>query len=280
MTYSRTEIQRMLAEIGVRPRKSLGQNFVADPNLVRRIARLAEITPGDHVIEIGAGLGSLTLALVEAGARVTAIEIDSRLAEKLRANVDSERVEVIEADAMRIEWSQVVAPHDRVIVVANLPYNIATPLVADLLDHVPAIDRMIVMVQREVAKRLVAQVGDDDYGIPSVKVAFWADAKIVATVPPDVFVPRPNVDSAIVRITRRPAPVDDVDVADVFALVRAGFGQRRKMLRRSLSGVVTADELVAAGIRPEQRAEEIDVAGWCRLARIVAQPNSVKGEGS
>ena len=280
MTYSRTEIQRMLAEIGVRPRKSLGQNFVADPNLVRRIARLAEITPGDRVIEIGAGLGSLTLALVEAGARVTAIEIDSRLAEKLRANVDPERVEVIEADAMRIEWSKVVPPHDRVIVVANLPYNIATPLIADLLDHVPAIDRMIVMVQREVAKRLVAHVGDDDYGIPSVKVAFWADAKIVATVPPDVFVPRPNVDSAIIRITRRPAPVDDVDVAAVFALVRAGFGQRRKMLRRSLAGVVTADELVAAGIRPEQRAEEIDVAGWCRLARIVAQPNSVKGEGS
>jgi len=280
MTYSRTEIQRMLAEIGVRPRKSLGQNFVADPNLVRRIARLAEITPGDRVIEIGAGLGSLTLALAEAGARVTAIEIDSRLAEKLRANVDPERVEVIEADAMRIEWSKVVTQHDRVIVVANLPYNIATPLIADLLDHVPAIDRMIVMVQREVAKRLVAHVGDDDYGIPSVKVAFWANAKIIATVPPDVFVPRPNVDSAIVRITRRPAPVDDVDVAAVFALVRAGFGQRRKMLRRSLAGVVTADELVAAGIRPDQRAEEIDVAGWCRLARIVAQPNSVKGEGS
>ena len=280
MTYSRTEIQRMLAEIGVRPRKSLGQNFVADPNLVRRIARLAEITPGDRVIEIGAGLGSLTLALAEAGARVTAIEIDSRLAEKLRANVDPERVEVIEADAMRIEWSKVVTQHDRVIVVANLPYNIATPLIADLLDHVPAIDRMIVMVQREVAKRLVAHVGDDDYGIPSVKVAFWANAKIIATVPPDVFVPRPNVDSAIVRITRRPAPVDDVDVAAVFALVRAGFGQRRKMLRRSLAGVVTADELVAAGIRPDQRAEEIDVAGWCRLARIVAAADSGRGEGA
>jgi 16S rRNA (adenine1518-N6/adenine1519-N6)-dimethyltransferase len=279
MTYSRTEIQRMLAEIGVRPRKSLGQNFVADPNLVRRIARLAEIGPGDHVVEIGAGLGSLTLALVEAGAFVTAIEIDSRLAEKLRATVDTERVEVIEADAMRVDWSTVLAPERHVVVVANLPYNIATPLIADLLDHVPAIDRMIVMVQREVAKRLVAHVGDDEYGIPSVKVAFWADAKIVATVPPDVFVPRPNVDSAIVRITRRP-PVDDVDVAHVFSLVRAGFGQRRKMLRRSLSGVATVNELVAAGIRPEQRAEEIDVVGWCRLARIVAPVNSVRGEDS
>ena len=270
----------MLAEIGVRPRKSLGQNFVADPNLVRRIARLAEINPGDRVIEIGAGLGSLTLALVEAGAFVTAIEIDSLLANKLRANVDRERVEVIEADAMRIDWAAVVSSHDRIAMVANLPYNIATPLIADLLDDVPGIDRMIVMVQREVAKRLVAGVGDDEYGIPSVKVAFWADAKIVATVPPDVFVPRPNVESAIVRITRRPTPTADIEVARVFALVRAGFGQRRKMLRRSLAGVVTADELVAAGIRPEQRAEEIDIAGWCRLARIVAAADSMRGDGS
>ena len=280
MTYTRREIQSMLAEIGVRPRKSLGQNFVADPNLVRRIARLAEITPGDRVIEIGAGLGSLTLALVEAGAFVTAIEIDSLLADKLRTTVDRGRVEVIEADAMRIEWSAVLSPNDRVALVANLPYNIATPLIADLLDQVPGIDRMIVMVQREVAKRLVARVGDDEYGIPSVKVAFWADAKIVATVPPDVFVPRPNVDSAIVRIMRRPEPAADIDVAQVFTLVRAGFGQRRKMLRRSLAGLVTVDELVAAGIRPEQRAEEIDVAGWCRLARIVAAQDSVRGEGS
>jgi 16S rRNA (adenine1518-N6/adenine1519-N6)-dimethyltransferase len=280
MTYSRREIHSMLAEIGVRPRKSLGQNFVADPNLVRRIARLAEIEPGDRVIEIGAGLGSLTLALVEAGALVTAIEIDSLLANKLRDNVDRERVDVIEADAMRVEWSAVVAPDEHLALVANLPYNIATPLIADLLDQVPGIDRMIVMVQREVAKRLVAHVGDDDYGIPSVKVAFWADAKIVATVPPDVFVPRPNVDSAIARITRRAGPPTDVDVAQVFSLVRAGFGQRRKMLRRSLAGVVAVDELIAAGIRPEQRAEEIDVAGWCRLARIVAARDSSTGEGS
>src|SRR5205823_7807401 len=123
-------------------------------------------------------------------------------------------------------------------------------------------------------KRLVAGVGDDEYGIPSVKVAFWADAKIVATVPPDVFVPRPNVESAIVRITRRRTQVAEIDVAEVFALVRAGFGQRRRMLRRSLAGVVSVEQLVAAGIRPEQRAEEIDVAGWCRLARIVAGGDS------
>jgi 16S rRNA (adenine1518-N6/adenine1519-N6)-dimethyltransferase len=280
MTHSRREIQRLLSEIGVRPRKSLGQNFVADPNLVRRIARLAEIEPGERVIEIGAGLGSLTLALVEAGANVTAIEIDAVLANKLREIVDASRVQVIEADAMRVDWSQIVAPNDHVTLVANLPYNIATPLIADLLDFVPGIQRMIVMVQREVARRLVAHVGDDDYGIPSVKVAYWADAKIVATVPPDVFVPRPNVESAIVSIVRRAAPVDAIGVDAVFRLVRAGFGQRRKMLRRSLSGLADHDQLRAAGIGPEQRAEEIDVSGWCRLARIVSQPTSVTGEGS
>jgi 16S rRNA (adenine1518-N6/adenine1519-N6)-dimethyltransferase len=280
MTHSRREIQRLLAEIGVRPRKSLGQNFVADPNLVRRIARLAQITNGERVVEIGAGLGSLTLALVEEGAHVTAIEIDQLLANKLRDIVDASRVRVIEADAMRFDWSQIVAPNDHITLVANLPYNIATPLIADLLDDVPGIHRMIVMVQREVARRLVAHVGDDDYGIPSVKIAYWAEAKIVGTVPPDVFVPRPNVESAIVNIVRRPAPVDDVGVDEVFRLVRAGFGQRRKMLRRSLSELADSDQLRAAGIGPEQRAEEIDVSGWCRLARIVGQPKSATGEGS
>ena len=280
MTHSRREIQRLLAEIGVRPRKSLGQNFVADPNLVRRIARLAQINDGERVIEIGPGLGSLTLALVEEGAQVIAIEIDPLLANKLREIVDASRVRVIEADAMRVDWSQIVAPTDHTTLVANLPYNIATPLIADLLDDVPGIERMIVMVQREVARRLVAHVGDDDYGIPSVKIAYWAEAKIVGVVTPDVFVPRPNVESAIVSIVRRPDPVDDVGVDAVFRLVRAGFGQRRKMLRRSLSGVADSDQLRAAGIGPEQRAEEIDVSGWCRLARIVGQPTSATGEGS
>jgi 16S rRNA (adenine1518-N6/adenine1519-N6)-dimethyltransferase len=278
MTHSRREINRLLTEIGVRPRKSLGQNFVADPNLVRRIARLADITPGERVIEIGAGLGSLTLALVDAGAFVTAIEIDPLLARKLRELTDASRVDVIEADAMRIDWSTIVSPRDHVTLVANLPYNIATPLIADLLDEVPGIRRMIVMVQREVARRLVARVGDDDYGIPSVKVAFWADAKIVGTVPRDVFVPRPNVESAIVHIERRVAPIDDIDVDAVFRLVRAGFGQRRKMLRRSLAGLATAEQLEEAGIGPAQRAEEVDVARWCRLARIVGPPET-GGEG-
>jgi 16S rRNA (adenine1518-N6/adenine1519-N6)-dimethyltransferase len=279
MTHSRREIKRLLDEIGARPRKSLGQNFVADPNLVRRIAKLASIARGDRVIEIGAGLGSLTLALVEAGAHVTAIEIDPLLAQKLRELIDDTRVDVIEADAMRVDWSRLVRRDDRVTLVANLPYNIATPLIADLLDDVPGIQTMIVMVQREVARRLVARAGDDDYGIPSVKVAFWADSKIVGVVPPDVFVPRPNVESAIVRIDRRADGGAGDDVDAVFRLVRAGFGQRRKMLRRSLAGLASVEQLEAAGIGPEQRAEEIDVARWCRLARIVGHPETTAGEG-
>jgi 16S rRNA (adenine1518-N6/adenine1519-N6)-dimethyltransferase len=276
MTHSRTDIHRFLDELGRRPRKSLGQNFVADPNLVRRIARLTEAVPGDTVVEIGAGLGSLTLALTELGLHVIAVEIDNVLAAKLRTLVDVDMVTVIEADALQLDWCALLAPFDRITMVANLPYNIATPLIADLLDTVPMIDRMIVMVQREVAQRLVAHAGDENYGIPSVKIGYWADAKIVGYVPPDVFVPRPNVDSALVRIVRH-LPDGDVDRALLFKLVRTAFGQRRKMLRRSLAALVTEADLIAAGVRPEQRAEEIDVAGWCRLARIVADGRAKEG---
>jgi 16S rRNA (adenine1518-N6/adenine1519-N6)-dimethyltransferase len=268
MTHSRSDIHRLLAEIGRRPRKSLGQNFVADPNLVRRIARLSGAQAGDTVIEVGAGLGSLTLALEELRTHVIAIEIDHALVEKLRTIVDPSLVSIVEADVMKIDWTPLLRDMDRVTMVGNLPYNIATPLIADLLDGVPAIDRMVVMVQREVGQRLVARVGDDQYGIPSVKVAYWADAKLLGTVPPDVFVPKPNVESALVQIVRRPT-VEAVDTDVLFTLVRAGFGQRRKMLRRSLAALVTEDELRDAGINPQQRAEEVDVDGWCRLARSV-----------
>jgi 16S rRNA (adenine1518-N6/adenine1519-N6)-dimethyltransferase len=150
--------------------------------------------------------------------------------------------------------------------VANLPYNIATPLVADLLDDVPAITSMLVMVQREAADRLAAGPGSKTYGIPSVKVAYWATAEVVARVGPNVFLPRPNVDSALVRIVRRPAPAVDADPDRLFALVRAGFGQRRKMLRRSLAALVDADTFAAAGVAPESRAEDLDIEAWGRLA--------------
>jgi 16S rRNA (adenine1518-N6/adenine1519-N6)-dimethyltransferase len=267
VTLSGADVRRLLDAYGLAPSRARGQNFVVDPNTVRRIARLAEVGAGDRVVEIGAGLGSLTLALAETGAVVTAIEVDSGLLPALRSVVEPAGVTVVEGDALRLDWSSVLdgAPW---VLVANLPYNVATPLVADILDGVPAISRMLVMVQREVGERLAARPGDDAYGAVSVKVAYWATAKVVGRVPATVFHPVPKVESALVRIDRRPAPAvgAGVDREWLFRLVRAGFGQRRKMLRRSLSGLVGPEAFAAAGIRPEARAEELGVEDWGRLA--------------
>ena len=213
MTHSRQAIRALLDGIGTAPRRDLGQNFVADPNTVRRIARLAGVGPGDHVVEIGAGLGSLTLALAETGADVTAVEVDPRIAGVLRtvlsdAGVPDTNVTVVEADAMTLDWSAVLDGGDHWTLVANLPYNVATPLVCDLLDEVPAIERMLVMVQREVADRFVADPGSKQYGAVSVKIAYWASARLVGVVPASVFVPRPNVESALVEIDAPPTAAD------------------------------------------------------------------------
>ncbi|HEX7277963.1 MAG TPA: 16S rRNA (adenine(1518)-N(6)/adenine(1519)-N(6))-dimethyltransferase RsmA [Acidimicrobiales bacterium] len=272
MTLSRPEIRRLLEEHGLRPSRARGQNFVADPNTVRRIARLAGVGPGDRVVEIGAGLGSLTLALAETGAHVTAVEVDRGLVPVLRSLVEPAGVTVVEADAMHLDWDALLGEGPWVLV-ANLPYNVATPLVADLLDGVPAITRMLVMVQREVAERLAAVPGQEGYGAVSVKVAYWASASVAGLVPASVFVPVPNVESALVRIERREAPAvgPDVDPQRLFGLVGTAFGQRRKMLRRSLAGVVDAEVFVDAGVNPEARPEELDVLAWGRLAAAVAR---------
>lgn len=263
---SRADIDQLLTDHGLAPRRSFGQNFVADPNTVRRIARLAAVGPGDHVIEIGAGLGSLTLALAETGAAVTAVEIDRGIVPVLREVVADTDVTVIEADAMSLDWDSLLGGHERWVLVANLPYNVATPLVCDLLDGVPAIHRMLVMVQREVADRLCAAAGSAAYGAVSVKVAYWATARVAGLVPASVFVPRPNVESALAEITRRPAPATDADPTSLFGLVRAAFAHRRKMLRRSLADVVTPEVFQAAGIDGQRRPEELDVIEWGRLA--------------
>ncbi len=272
MTLSRRQAAELLERHGLAPSRSLGQNFVVDPNTVRRIARLAGVGPGDRVVEIGAGLGSLTMALADTGAEVTAIEVDRGLAAVLRDEVAPLGVRVVEADARRLDWDALLDGHDGWILVANLPYNVATPLVADLLDGVPTIQRMLVMVQREVGERLAASVGDPAYGAVSVKVASWATAAVVGKVPATVFLPRPKVESALVAITRLPAPAvpPDVDRGAVFALVRAGFQQRRKMLRRSLAGLTDGATIERAGIRPEARAEELAITDWVALARAVA----------
>jgi 16S rRNA (adenine1518-N6/adenine1519-N6)-dimethyltransferase len=266
---TRPQVRELLTSRGLAPRRDLGQNFVVDPNTVRRIAQLAAIGPGDRVVEIGAGLGSLTLALAETGADVIAVEVDHGLVGALTDVVsDLERVTVVEADATRVEWAGLLGDRDDWVLVANLPYNVATPLVADLLDDVPAITRMLVMVQREVAERFAAKPGTAAYGAVSVKIAYWADARIVGEVPASVFVPRPNVDSALVAITRHQPPVVDADA--LFALVRAAFGQRRKMLRRSLRELVTPEEFAAAAVSPTARPEELGLADWCRLTVATA----------
>jgi 16S rRNA (adenine1518-N6/adenine1519-N6)-dimethyltransferase len=269
VTLTRRQVLALLDEHGLHPSRALGQNFVVDPNTVRRIARLAGVGPADRVVEIGAGLGCLTLALAETGASVTAIEIDRHLLPVLRATVEAVDVRVVDGDAMRLDWDALLGDDGPWTLVANLPYNVATPLVADLLDTRPQIRRMLVMVQREVGERLAAGPGDDAYGAVSVKVRYWARAAVVGRVPPTVFLPRPNVDSALVAIERRPVPAVDpavVGPADLFALVRAGFAQRRKMLRRALVDVAGPEAFAAAGVDPEARAEELDVEAWGRLA--------------
>jgi 16S rRNA (adenine1518-N6/adenine1519-N6)-dimethyltransferase len=265
---SRSDVQRLLAEHGLAARRDLGQNFVVDPNTVRRIARLAGVGPGDHVLEIGPGLGSLTLALAETGAIVRAVEVDHGVVPVLREVVrECPLVDVLEADAMRLDWAGVLAGAPRWVLVANLPYNIATPLLLDLLDAVPAVDRMLVMVQKEVGERLCAAARTPAYGAVSVKVAYWATARIAGLVPASVFVPRPNVESALVEITRRDTPATTAPPAAMFHLVRTAFGQRRKMLRRSLSGIVAPEVFEAAAIDPQRRPEELDVVEWGRLAQ-------------
>ena len=269
MTLSRPEVRELLTRRGLAPRRDLGQNFVADPNTVRRIAHLARVGPGDRVVEVGAGLGSLTLALAERGADVIAIEVDAGLADALHEVVaDVPNVRIVHADAMELDWEALLGSGGGWALVANLPYNVATPLVADLLDGVPAIERMLVLVQREVAERMTARTNTPAYGAVSVKVAFWADARIVADVPASVFVPRPNVESALVELVRHQPPA--VDAQTLFDLVRAAFGQRRKMLRRSLAERVTTEQFAAAGVAPTARPEDLGLEEWVRLATAVA----------
>ena len=272
VTLTRTQVRSLLDRHGISPKRSLGQNFVVEPNTLRRIVELAEIGQGDRVLEIGPGVGSLTLALLEAGASVTAVEVDDVLV-KVLAEVTGDhppdRIRVVHADAMDADWGGLLGDGPWKLV-ANLPYNISVPLICDLLDGVPAIEEMVVMVQREVADRLVAGPGDDAYGLPSVKIGFHAEARMLGRVPPSVFLPRPRVDSALVGLRRRLEPAADVDRGVLFGVVRAGFGQRRKMLRRSLRDLMDEAAIVESGVDPTARAEELGLDQWAALASQVA----------
>ncbi|MDE3064535.1 MAG: 16S rRNA (adenine(1518)-N(6)/adenine(1519)-N(6))-dimethyltransferase RsmA [Acidobacteriota bacterium] len=268
VTHTKGELSAILSAHGLSPSRALGQNFVVDPNTVRRIARLARVGAGDLVLEIGAGLGSLTLALVETGASVEALEVDRHLLAPLREVLEPHGVRVHHADALAAPYDEILAGR-RAVVVANLPYNVATPVVLHLLETVPLVTRMLVMVQREVAERLAASAGDEAYGAVSLRVQYFADARVVGRVPASVFVPRPRVESALVEVVRREAVRVDPDLVSeeaLFEVIRTSFAHRRKMLRRSLAQWASEGVFERAGVDPTARPEELTIEQFARLA--------------
>ncbi|ADL44308.1 16S rRNA (adenine(1518)-N(6)/adenine(1519)-N(6))-dimethyltransferase RsmA [Micromonospora aurantiaca] len=280
------EIRELAARLGVTPTKKLGQNFVHDPNTVRRIVTTAGLTPDDVALEVGPGLGSLTLALLPVAAHVHAVELDPALAAALPetaarfAGTAAERLTVHPADALRVTADDLAGPAPTALV-ANLPYNVAVPVVLHLLAELPTLRHGLVMVQKEVADRLVAGPGSKVYGIPSVKLAWYARSRAAGKVPPNVFWPVPNVDSGLVAFTRREPPRPDVPRKAVFAVVDAAFAQRRKTLRAALAGWAggadrAAAALTAAGVDPSARGESLTVEQFAAIA--ASAPDAPGGE--
>jgi 16S rRNA (adenine1518-N6/adenine1519-N6)-dimethyltransferase len=276
------QVRALAAELELRPSKKRGQNFVVDPNTVRRIVRAAEVTADDVVLEVGPGLGSLTLALLPVAAAVVAVEVDERLAELLPQTVAAhapgfaDRLTVVVADALGLRAADLPGPQPTALV-ANLPYNVAVPVLLHLLDELPSLRRVLVMVQAEVAERLAAPPGSRTYGVPSVKARWYGDVRRAGSVGRSVFWPVPNVDSGLVSLVRRDPPPTTASRAEVFAVVDAAFAQRRKMLRAALAGwagsAVTAEEVLhAAGVDPTARGEQIDVADYARIAAARTSP--------
>jgi len=268
------QIREMAGRLGVRPTKNWGQNFVIDGNTVRRIVRLAELRPDDVVVEVGPGLGSLTLALLPVVARVVAVEIDTNLAAALPDTVAalapaySGRLDVVAADAMTMCTLPDPQP---TALVANLPYNISVPVVLSFLEAFPTLRRVLVMVQLEVAERLVAPPGNKTYGIPSLKAAWYGEARLAGTVSRKVFWPAPNVDSGLVALNRREPPQTPASRTEVFACIDAAFAQRRKTLRAALAGWADSaanaeSALLAAGVDPRTRGEQLDIHAFAAIA--------------
>ena len=280
------DVRQLAARLGMRPSKRLGQNFVIEAGTVRQIASLAALRPQDTVLEVGPGLGSLTLALLEAGpAQVTAVEVDRVLADELprtiaaRAPAVADRAVVLTADALSVTEADLAAPTGRApdVLVANLPYNVAVPVLLHLLAALPSVGRGLVMVQAEAAERMCAGPGSRVYGTPSVKLAWYAAARPAGTVPRSVFWPVPNVDSRLVAFTRHDPPATTASREDVFAVIDAAFRQRRKTLRAALAGWAgSASEaerrLRAADIDPGLRGEALGVADFARLAAVHPGP--------
>ncbi|WP_329386677.1 16S rRNA (adenine(1518)-N(6)/adenine(1519)-N(6))-dimethyltransferase RsmA [Streptomyces sp. NBC_01716] len=269
------DIRELAAALGVRPTKQRGQNFVIDANTVRRIVRTAGVRPDDVVVEVGPGLGSLTLALLEAAEHVTAVEIDDILAAALPRTVEARmpdraaRFSLVHADAMRVSELPGPAP---TALVANLPYNVAVPVLLHMLEQFPTIERTLIMVQAEVADRLAAAPGNKVYGVPSVKANWYAEVKRAGAIGRNVFWPAPNVDSGLVSLVRRAEPLTTTaSRTEVFAVVDAAFAQRRKTLRAALAGwagsaPAAETALLAAGVSPQARGESLTVEEFARIA--------------
>ena len=278
------EIRDLADRVGIRPTKTLGQNFVIDPNTIRRIIATAEIGPGETVLEVGPGLGSLTLGILDVAERVVAVEIDPPLAAQLPDTVaryrpeSANRLDVVLADALKVRELP-VAPD---AVVANLPYNVAVPVLLNLLDRFPSIRHGLVMVQDEVADRLAAQPGSKIYGVPSVKAAWYADVRKAGIIGTNVFWPAPKIRSGLVSFARRAEPLADVDRTILFAAIDAAFAQRRKTLRAALAGWAGSSErsgeiLEAAGVDPGLRGEKLGIEEFIRIAQAAdIHPDATK----
>ena len=271
-----SDIRELCAQLNIRPTKTLGQNFVNDPGTVRKIVRNAGVQAGEQVLEIGPGLGSLTLALLEAGAQVSAVEIDPPLAQALpttaRARFPEAKLQVFTADALTITGPESIDGATPTRLVANLPYNVAVPIVLTVLEKLPSIQTVLVMVQAEVADRLAATPGNKIYGVPSAKVAWYASARRTLTIGRNVFYPVPNVDSALVKIERRPHPDTAATREQVFAVIDAAFAQRRKTLRQALAGLAGSagaaqEALERAGVSPTARGETLDIDQFAAVAQ-------------
>ena len=262
----RSEIVDLLERHGLTPKHHLGQNFLADSNITRKIVDVARVRAGDQVVEVGAGTGTLTRALGAVGCHVVAYEIDPGLAQVLEEVTAGLDVELRFTDVMSVDLGAALGP-GRWVMVANLPYNVGTPLVLDALRNVPDIVRFVVMVQREVAERFAASPGSKEYGLPSVVSGIHAPARVAFRVPPQVFYPAPSVESAVLVMNRVPAPPDAERAVELAA---AGFNQRRKMLRKSLAGMFDdpAASIRLAGLDPTSRAENLAPADYLNLARI------------
>jgi len=268
------EIRELAAKLDLKPSKSLGQNFVHDANVCRKIVRTAGVTSSDIALEIGPGLGSLTLAMLEEAQSVIAVEIDARLANQLPITAASHTdrahlLTVINEDALTLK----TLPADPTVLVANLPYNVSVPVFLHLLEILPSLRSGVIMVQAEVADRLAAKPNSKEYGIPSVKAAWWADVTGAGSVSRNIFWPQPNVDSKLVAFTRRATPGDEELRKKVFEIIDLAFAQRRKMLRSALSsmygGSAAAEALLTqAGIDPTLRGESLDIHSFCAIAKL------------